>query len=42
MLCERDRHIEVDGIRVALASCNGDREAVCKVFGISKTTLWRK
>jgi len=41
-LRERSRHIEVDEIRAALASCNGDREAVCQALGISKTTLWRK
>jgi propionate catabolism operon transcriptional regulator len=41
-LRERSRHIEADEIRSALASCNGDREAVCKALGISKTTLWRK
>jgi transcriptional regulator, propionate catabolism operon regulatory protein len=41
-LRERSRHIEADEIRAALASCNGDREAVCKALGISKTTLWRK
>jgi len=41
-LLERSRHIEADEIRAALASCNGDREAVCKALGISKTTLWRK
>jgi propionate catabolism operon transcriptional regulator len=41
-LRERSRHIEADEIRAALASCNGDRDAVCKALGISKTTLWRK
>ena len=41
-LRERSRHIEADEIRAALASCDGDREAVCKALGISKTTLWRK
>jgi propionate catabolism operon transcriptional regulator len=41
-LRERSRHIEADEIRAALASCNGDCEAVCKALGISKTTLWRK
>ena len=41
-LRERSRHVEADEIRAALASCNGDREAVCKALGISKTTLWRK
>lgn len=41
-LRERSRHIEADEIRLALTSCNGDRDAVCKALGISKTTLWRK
>ncbi|MGX7000306.1 propionate catabolism operon regulatory protein PrpR [Caballeronia sp. KNU42] len=41
-LRERSRHIEADEIRAVLAACNGDREAVCKALGISKTTLWRK
>jgi propionate catabolism operon transcriptional regulator len=41
-LRERSRHIEADEIRAALAACNGDREAVCRALGISKTTLWRK
>ena len=41
-LRERSRHVEADEVRAALASYNGDREAVCKALGISKTTLWRK
>jgi transcriptional regulator, propionate catabolism operon regulatory protein len=41
-LRERSRKVEADEIRVALAACNGDREAACKALGISKTTLWRK
>jgi len=41
-LRERSRHVEADEIRAALASCGGDRDAVCKALGISKTTLWRK
>jgi propionate catabolism operon transcriptional regulator len=41
-LRERSHRIEADEIRAALASCNGDREAVCKALGISKTTLSRK
>ncbi|TDN69790.1 propionate catabolism operon transcriptional regulator [Paraburkholderia sp. BL10I2N1] len=41
-LRERSRHVEADQIRAALAACNGDRDAVCKALGISKTTLWRK
>ena len=41
-LRERSRHIEADEIRAALASCDGDREAVCQALGISKTTLWRR
>jgi propionate catabolism operon transcriptional regulator len=41
-LRERSRHVEADEILAALASFNGDREAVCAALGISKTTLWRK
>ncbi|HUL65153.1 MAG TPA: helix-turn-helix domain-containing protein, partial [Burkholderiaceae bacterium] len=41
-LRERSRHVEADEIRAALAACGGDRDAVCKALGISKTTLWRK
>ncbi|SAL01885.1 propionate catabolism operon regulatory protein PrpR [Caballeronia arationis] len=41
-LRERSRHVEADEIRAALASCDGDRDAVCKALGISKTTLWRR
>jgi transcriptional regulator, propionate catabolism operon regulatory protein len=41
-LRERSRHVEADEIRAALASLNGDREAVCQALGISKTTLWRR
>ena len=41
-LRERSRHVEADEIRAALAACAGDREAVCAMLGISKTTLWRK
>jgi propionate catabolism operon transcriptional regulator len=41
-LRERSRHVEADEIRAALAACDGDRDAVCKALGISKTTLWRK
>ncbi|RKP53422.1 propionate catabolism operon regulatory protein PrpR [Pararobbsia silviterrae] len=41
-LRERSRHVEADEIRAALAAANGDRDAVCKALGISKTTLWRK
>ncbi|KAG0185359.1 hypothetical protein DFQ28_009493 [Apophysomyces sp. BC1034] len=41
-LRERRRHVEADEIRVALAAHHGDRNAVCKALGISKTTLWRK
>ena len=41
-LRERSRHVEADEIRAALAACGGDREAVCAMLGISKTTLWRK
>ena len=41
-LRERSRHSEADAIRAALASCNGDQQAVCDALGISKTTLWRR
>ena len=41
-LRERSRHVEADEIRAALATCGGDRDAVCAMLGISKTTLWRK
>jgi len=41
-LRECSRHIEADEIRAALASCNGDGNAVCNALGMSKTTLWRK
>jgi transcriptional regulator, propionate catabolism operon regulatory protein len=41
-LRERSRHVEADEIHAALAACDGDRDAVCKALGISKTTLWRK
>jgi propionate catabolism operon transcriptional regulator len=41
-LRERSRYVEADEIRAALAACDGDRDAVCKALGISKTTLWRK
>ena len=41
-LRERSRHVEADEIRAALEAAGGDRDAVCKALGISKTTLWRK
>jgi propionate catabolism operon transcriptional regulator len=41
-LRERSRRIEADEIRAALDACHGDREQVCAMLGISKTTLWRK
>ncbi|CAM2197804.1 transcriptional regulator, propionate catabolism operon regulatory protein [Paraburkholderia kururiensis] len=41
-LRERSRRVEADEIRAALDACNGDREQVCAMLGISKTTLWRK
>jgi propionate catabolism operon transcriptional regulator len=41
-LRERSRHVEADEIRAALDARDGDRDAVCKDLGISKTTLWRK
>jgi len=41
-LRERSRDIESDEIRAALVLHDGDRDAVCKALGISKTTLWRR
>jgi propionate catabolism operon transcriptional regulator len=41
-LRERSRHVEADQIRAAIATCGGDRDAACRLLGISKTTLWRK
>ncbi|WP_087045955.1 propionate catabolism operon regulatory protein PrpR [Caballeronia ptereochthonis] len=36
------RSVEADQVRASLAAFGGDREAVCKALGISKTTLWRR
>ncbi|MDR5856620.1 propionate catabolism operon regulatory protein PrpR [Caballeronia sp. LZ062] len=41
-LRELSRSLEADQIRATLAAFNGDRDAVCKALGISKTTLWRR
>ncbi len=41
-LRERSRYVEADEIRAALDACGGDRERVCELLGISKTTLWRR
>ncbi|TAM04298.1 MAG: propionate catabolism operon regulatory protein PrpR [Paraburkholderia sp.] len=41
-LRERSLSVEADEIRVALEACGGDRERVCALLGISKTTLWRR
>ncbi|TDV04910.1 propionate catabolism operon regulatory protein PrpR [Paraburkholderia caballeronis] len=41
-LRERRRHADADEIRAALDACDGDRERVCELLGISKTTLWRR
>ncbi|MFC0397470.1 propionate catabolism operon regulatory protein PrpR [Paraburkholderia rhizosphaerae] len=41
-LRQRSRRIEADEIRAALEACGGDRDRVCEMLGISKTTLWRK
>jgi propionate catabolism operon transcriptional regulator len=41
-LRQRRRRVEADEIRAALEACNGDRDHVCRLLGISKTTLWRK
>jgi propionate catabolism operon transcriptional regulator len=38
----RRRRAEADEIRAALDACGGDRDRVCAMLGISKTTLWRK
>ena len=34
--------VEADEVRAALEACGGDRDRVCRMLGISKTTLWRK
>ncbi|HEY4350576.1 MAG TPA: propionate catabolism operon regulatory protein PrpR [Paraburkholderia sp.] len=41
-LRQRSRRVEADEIRAALEACGGDRDRVCELLGISKTTLWRK
>jgi len=41
-LRQRSRRVEADEIRAALDACDGDRDRVCELLGISKTTLWRK
>jgi transcriptional regulator, propionate catabolism operon regulatory protein len=41
-LRQRSRRVEADEIRAALEACGGDRDRVCQMLGISKTTLWRK
>jgi propionate catabolism operon transcriptional regulator len=41
-LRERSRRVEADEVRAALEACGGDRDRVCRMLGISKTTLWRK
>ena len=41
-LRERRRHDDADDIRTTLDACNGDRDRVCELLGISRTTLWRR
>jgi transcriptional regulator, propionate catabolism operon regulatory protein len=41
-LRERSLNVEADEIRAALEACGGDRDRVCALLGISKTTLWRR
>jgi propionate catabolism operon transcriptional regulator len=41
-LKERGRASERALIERALAECGGDRDAVCRQLGISKSTLWRR
>jgi transcriptional regulator, propionate catabolism operon regulatory protein len=41
-LRERSLSAEADEIRAALEACGGDRDRVCALLGISKTTLWRR
>jgi len=41
-LRDLSRSMEADQIRATLAAFDGDRDAVCKALGISKTTLWRR
>jgi transcriptional regulator, propionate catabolism operon regulatory protein len=41
-LRERSLSLEAEEIRAALEACGGDRDRVCEMLGISKTTLWRR
>jgi transcriptional regulator, propionate catabolism operon regulatory protein len=41
-LRDLSRSVEADQVRATLAAFGGDRDAVCKALGISKTTLWRR
>ncbi|SAK90357.1 propionate catabolism operon regulatory protein PrpR [Caballeronia pedi] len=41
-LRDLSRSMEADQVRATLAAFGGDRDAVCKALGISKTTLWRR
>jgi len=41
-LRERSLSVEAEEIRAALQACDGDRDRVCALLGISKTTLWRR
>jgi transcriptional regulator, propionate catabolism operon regulatory protein len=41
-LRERSLSAQADEIRAALEACGGDRDRVCALLGISKTTLWRR
>ncbi|WP_084169428.1 propionate catabolism operon regulatory protein PrpR [Paraburkholderia ferrariae] len=41
-LRERSLSAEADEIRAALEACSGNRDRVCELLGISKTTLWRR
>ncbi|SAL65220.1 propionate catabolism operon regulatory protein PrpR [Caballeronia arvi] len=41
-LRDLSRSVEADQVRASLAAFGGDRDAVCRALGISKTTLWRR
>jgi transcriptional regulator, propionate catabolism operon regulatory protein len=41
-LRERSLSAEAEEIRAALEACGGNRDRVCELLGISKTTLWRR
>ncbi|SAK82134.1 propionate catabolism operon regulatory protein PrpR [Caballeronia catudaia] len=41
-LRDLSRSVEADQVRASLAAFGGNRDAVCKALGISKTTLWRR